>query len=157
MPLIRVAEKFESSLRKRLETAQDSLHVVVYSDKGRSVGLVVDRILDIVEEGFVMQRQTGRVGILGSAVIQKRTTDILDVPALVSCCCKDSSNARASVVQRSAIYMASTQQFCTFFLQDQCFGVPVEQVPEVIRYQQMTRVPLGRRWCAVLSTCEARS
>ena len=61
MPLIRVAEKFESSLRKRLETAQDSLHVVVYSDKGRSVGLVVDRILDIVEEGFVMQRQTGRV------------------------------------------------------------------------------------------------
>jgi purine-binding chemotaxis protein CheW len=39
--------------------------------------------------------------------------------------------------------MASTQQFCTFFLQDQCFGVPVEQVQEVIRYQQMTRVPLG--------------
>ncbi len=84
MPLIRVSEKFESSLRKRLETAQDSLHVVVYSDKGRSVGLVVDRILDIVEEGFVMQRQTGREGIMGSAVIQKRTTDILDVPALVA-------------------------------------------------------------------------
>lgn len=39
--------------------------------------------------------------------------------------------------------MASTQQFCTFFLQDQCFGVPVEQVQEVIRYQEMTRVPLG--------------
>ena len=84
MPLIRVSEKFEGSLRKRLETAQDSLHVVVYSNKGRSVGLVVDRILDIVEEGFVMQRQTGREGILGSAVIQKRTTDILDVPALVA-------------------------------------------------------------------------
>lgn len=39
--------------------------------------------------------------------------------------------------------MASTQQFCTFFLQNQCFGVPVEQVQEVIRYQEMTRVPLG--------------
>ncbi len=39
--------------------------------------------------------------------------------------------------------MANTQQFCTFFLQDQCFGVPVEQVQEVIRYQEMTRVPLG--------------
>ena len=38
--------------------------------------------------------------------------------------------------------MAKTQQFCTFFLQDQFFGVPVEQVQEVIRYQQMTRVPL---------------
>ncbi len=38
--------------------------------------------------------------------------------------------------------MGNTQQFCTFFLQDQFFGVPVEQVQEVIRYQEMTRVPL---------------
>jgi len=35
-----------------------------------------------------------------------------------------------------------TQQFCTFLLEDQFFGVPVEQVQEVIRYQEMTRVPL---------------
>jgi purine-binding chemotaxis protein CheW len=38
--------------------------------------------------------------------------------------------------------VANTQQFCTFFLKDQFFGVPVEQVQEVIRYQEMTRVPL---------------
>ena len=38
--------------------------------------------------------------------------------------------------------MAKTQQFCTFFLKDQFFGVPVRQVQEVISYQQMTRVPL---------------
>jgi len=38
--------------------------------------------------------------------------------------------------------MATTQQFCTFFLEDQFFGVPVQQVQEVIRYQEMTRVPL---------------
>lgn len=38
--------------------------------------------------------------------------------------------------------MANTQQFCTFFLKDQFFGVPVQQVQEVIRYQEMTRVPL---------------
>jgi purine-binding chemotaxis protein CheW len=38
--------------------------------------------------------------------------------------------------------MAATQQFCTFFLEDQFFGVPVQQVQEVIRYQEMTRVPL---------------
>jgi len=34
------------------------------------------------------------------------------------------------------------QQFCTFFLKDQFLGVPVEQVQEVIRFQEMTRVPL---------------
>jgi len=38
--------------------------------------------------------------------------------------------------------VASTQQFCTFFLKDQFFGVPVQKVQEVIRYQEMTRVPL---------------
>jgi purine-binding chemotaxis protein CheW len=36
----------------------------------------------------------------------------------------------------------ATQQFCTFLLKDQFFGVPVNEVQEVIRYQEMTRVPL---------------
>jgi purine-binding chemotaxis protein CheW len=34
------------------------------------------------------------------------------------------------------------KQFCTFFLNDQFLGVPVEQVQEVIRFQEMTRLPL---------------
>jgi len=38
--------------------------------------------------------------------------------------------------------VANLQQFCTFFLKDQFFGVPVQQVREVISYQEMTRVPL---------------
>jgi len=36
----------------------------------------------------------------------------------------------------------SAQQFCTFFIDKQVFAVPVQQVQEVIRYQEMTRVPL---------------
>ncbi len=36
----------------------------------------------------------------------------------------------------------ATQQFCTFFLKDQFLGVRVNEVQEVIRYQEMTRVPL---------------
>ena len=84
MPLLRVSEVLESKRGKSEHKDQESLHVVVYSDQGRSVGLVVDRILDIVEESFVMQPQAGRKGILGSAVIQKRVTDILDVPGLIA-------------------------------------------------------------------------
>ncbi len=84
MPLLRVSEVLEGQHGQALQTEQESLQVVVYSEKERSVGLVVDRVLDIVEESFVMQRQTGRKGISGSAVIQKRVTDILDVPGLVA-------------------------------------------------------------------------
>lgn len=36
---------------------------------------------------------------------------------------------------------ASAQQFCTFYLNGLFFGVEVEKVQEVIRYQVMTRVP----------------
>jgi len=83
MPLLRVSEVLAGRLRKPIEDRQESLQVVVYAGQGRSVGLVVDRILDIVEESFVMQRQSGRKGVMGSAVIQKRVTDILDVPGLI--------------------------------------------------------------------------
>lgn len=39
--------------------------------------------------------------------------------------------------------MAKTEQFCTFCLQEQFFGVPVQQAQEIIRYQEMTSVPLA--------------
>lgn len=39
--------------------------------------------------------------------------------------------------------MASEQQYCTFFLDGLFFGVEVRKVQEVIRYQEMTRVPLA--------------
>jgi purine-binding chemotaxis protein CheW len=41
--------------------------------------------------------------------------------------------------------MASNQQFCTFFLNDLFFGIEVEKVQEVIRFQETTRVPLAPR------------
>ena len=39
--------------------------------------------------------------------------------------------------------MKTTQQFCTFFLDGFFFGVEVDKVQEVIRYQRTTRVPLA--------------
>jgi len=41
--------------------------------------------------------------------------------------------------------MAKTQQFCTFYLGKDLFGVPVGQVQEVIRHLEVTRVPLVSR------------
>ncbi len=37
--------------------------------------------------------------------------------------------------------MSTTRQLCTFFLDGLFFGVEVQGVQEVIRYQEMTRVP----------------
>ena len=37
--------------------------------------------------------------------------------------------------------MIASRQLCTFFLDGQLFGVDAQTVQEVIRYQEMTRVP----------------
>jgi purine-binding chemotaxis protein CheW len=39
--------------------------------------------------------------------------------------------------------MTDDHQYCTFFLDGHYFGIDVLKVQEIIRYQQMTRVPLA--------------
>ncbi|XZE19555.1 chemotaxis protein CheW [Pirellulaceae bacterium SH449] len=39
--------------------------------------------------------------------------------------------------------MPISSQLCTFFLDSQMFGIDVQTVQEVIRYQQMTDIPLA--------------
>lgn len=39
--------------------------------------------------------------------------------------------------------MSEPRQYCTFTLGDQLFGIDVMSVQEVVRYQQMTEVPLA--------------
>lgn len=63
---------------------EDSLQVIVYTENGRSVGFVVDQILDVVEETITVRRKAHRSGVLGSAVVQGRVTDLLDVHGVIN-------------------------------------------------------------------------
>jgi two-component system chemotaxis sensor kinase CheA len=60
------------------------IQVVVYSDHGRSAGLVVDRILDIVESDEVVQNKLARKGTLGMMITQGRVTELVDVEAVLA-------------------------------------------------------------------------
>jgi two-component system, chemotaxis family, sensor kinase CheA len=74
LPLIRLGDMLG------VHTAEpgDSISVVVYSEGNRSVALVVDSIVDIVEEEIRTRHQTGD-GLVGTAVIKSRVTELLDV------------------------------------------------------------------------------
>jgi two-component system chemotaxis sensor kinase CheA len=61
----------------------DPLQVVVSSGGGRPIGLVVDRIVDIVEETVRLQLGDDD-RLLGSAVIQEHVTDLLDLERLLA-------------------------------------------------------------------------
>jgi two-component system chemotaxis sensor kinase CheA len=60
-----------------------SVQVIVYSERERSVGFVIARILDIVEDTVRVERCTTQRGLLGAAVIQGRVTDLLDVEGVI--------------------------------------------------------------------------
>jgi two-component system, chemotaxis family, sensor kinase CheA len=61
------------------EPEADTVSVVVYSEGGRSVALVVDRIVDIAENSTAVRRDVDEDGLVGTAVIQQRVTELLDV------------------------------------------------------------------------------
>ncbi len=53
--------------------------LLVMSDEGRSMGLLVDEILDIEEDEVEVQIPSEQDGILGAAIIGGRTAEIIDV------------------------------------------------------------------------------
>ena len=79
MPLLDLARVFTGRPTNEGELRQ----VVVYAEGGRSVGLVVAQIVDIVSERIEVQRRVARPGIVGSIVLQGRVTDLIDLAAVV--------------------------------------------------------------------------
>ena len=52
--------------------------IVVFSEDGRSMGLVVDEIIDIVDDVLNIEITATQPGITGSAIIDGKATDIID-------------------------------------------------------------------------------
>jgi two-component system, chemotaxis family, sensor kinase CheA len=71
MPLVQMAD-----VNVQTSGAQP---ILVFADDGRSMGLVVDEIIDIVEERLHIEVTGSEAGILGSAVIKGQATEVIDV------------------------------------------------------------------------------
>jgi len=86
LPLLRldvVLEERRERVRHDRKTVEpDPLQVLVCNDEGRTLGIVVDRILDIVEDRAEVKSPATREGILCAVVINDRVTELIDVPVL---------------------------------------------------------------------------
>jgi two-component system chemotaxis sensor kinase CheA len=80
MPVIFLSDVFDIKTSRKED---DILRVIVYSDRGRSVGVVVDKIIDIVEEVVTLKEGLVGQGLLGSTVVQNKVTDLLDVEGVI--------------------------------------------------------------------------
>jgi two-component system, chemotaxis family, sensor kinase CheA len=57
---------------------------VIFPVAGHTYGLIVDKIEDIVAQNITWQESNARPGIIGSAVIRGRVTELIDVPRLLA-------------------------------------------------------------------------
>eukprot|EP01032_Pedospumella_encystans_P029796 gene29796-33635_t len=62
---------------------REQISVVVHEENGHRVGIVIDQVLDVVDEAIVATEVGRRSGVLGSAVVQDRVTDLVDLDAVV--------------------------------------------------------------------------
>ncbi|HZU80946.1 MAG TPA: chemotaxis protein CheA [Acidimicrobiales bacterium] len=83
LPIVRLTEFLGEA--ERADDDSTTVPVVVYSSAGRQVGLVATEILDIVEEALEVRHVAAGpgTGLQGSAVVQGRVTDLLDVDAVI--------------------------------------------------------------------------
>ncbi len=70
MPLVELSSKPKPE--------QTHSPVLVFTDHGRSMGLVVDDIVDVVEEELVIELAATRPGVLGTALIGGQAIDVMD-------------------------------------------------------------------------------
>ncbi|MCB1739967.1 MAG: chemotaxis protein CheW, partial [Gammaproteobacteria bacterium] len=87
LPLLDISamllERRKSRRTSGADTTPASISVVVYNDGARNIGLVVEEILDIVDEQINVETTGARAGVLGSAVVCGRVTELLDVQSIV--------------------------------------------------------------------------
>jgi two-component system, chemotaxis family, sensor kinase CheA len=72
MPLVPVNDEV------RIKTS-GTQPLLVFSDDERSIGLVVDEIVDIVDDRLDIELATERPGLIGSAVIKGQATEVIDI------------------------------------------------------------------------------
>ena len=82
MPLIYLSS-FVSAGSSPAEAVQDPLQVLIYTEQGRSAGLVVGGIVETVEETVRIRTGAKCEGILGCAVIRNKVMDLVDVPGVI--------------------------------------------------------------------------
>jgi two-component system chemotaxis sensor kinase CheA len=71
MPLVTVGDSFR-------RVAEGRQQVVVFSDSDRSMGLMVDEIVDIVEDRLQVELSSKRTGVIGTAVVAGHASKVVD-------------------------------------------------------------------------------
>jgi two-component system chemotaxis sensor kinase CheA len=108
MPLV----PMEPGLRLAKEGRQP---VLVFADGERTMGLVVDEIVDIVEDKLNVELRSESAGVMGSAIISGKATEVIDAGYYLTLAFKDwfGSGMREQLedMQRSRVLLVDDSPF----------------------------------------------
>jgi two-component system chemotaxis sensor kinase CheA len=110
LPLVPLRAVLESGAPGE-DQAPDPVQVVVFNDGDRSVGMVVDQILDVAEEAVTVRQKSSRKGLLGSAVVGKRVTDFLDLNHVIRAAAADWFQGTGGPANGKRILVAEASAF----------------------------------------------
>ena len=82
MPLVWLAN-FINVRKVDTSHINDKVQVVVYSRDNKNVGIIVDHVYDIVEGTFKLHEKFSEVGVIGTAIIDDKVTEILDIENII--------------------------------------------------------------------------
>lgn len=110
LPLVPLRAVLESGTPDQ-DQMPDPVPVVVFNDGDRSVGVVVDQILDVAEEAVTVRQKSGRKGLLGSAVVGKRVTDFLDLNHVIHAAAENWFQGAGGLANGKRILVAEASAF----------------------------------------------
>ncbi|HYA18257.1 MAG TPA: chemotaxis protein CheA, partial [Bryobacteraceae bacterium] len=110
LSLVPLREVLEPETQDQGRTT-DLLRVIVFNDGDRSVGLVVDEILDVVEDTVTIRQKASRKGLLGSAVVGKRVADFLDLNQVIRASAGSWFQGTAGFANRKSVLVAESSAF----------------------------------------------
>jgi two-component system chemotaxis sensor kinase CheA len=110
LPLVTIHDVLDTGAGLN-DSMADPVPVVVFSDGERSVGLVVDQILDVAEEVITVRQKSSRKGLLGSAVVGKRVTDFLDLNQVIRVATENWCHASTRPASGKRVLVADASAF----------------------------------------------
>jgi two-component system, chemotaxis family, sensor kinase CheA len=147
MPLLRI----DTQTAIKQDGAQP---ILVFSDRGRSMGLVVDEIVDIVEQRLEIEVASERPGVLGYAVVKGSATEVVDIGHFLPQAFTDWFRRRDSVVAARRVLLVDDSAFFRDLLAPLIKAAGYRVVAVASAAQALAAIRSGTRFDIVVTDIE---
>jgi two-component system, chemotaxis family, sensor kinase CheA len=114
LPLVILRTILDSGEREQNQTqnqSSDPVQVIAFNDGERSLGVVVDQILDVAEDAVTVRQKSTHKGLLGSGVVGKQVADFLDLEHVLRAASADWFESTGEAVKGKTILVAESSAF----------------------------------------------